>query len=230
MMVFLQPRYLIFLLPLGVSIFLLTLSLLFSGGDSDNDGTDGSDGGDDGGDGESGDADLDGGDANGDSDTSGDDTDGDQTKSHGANHKSTAPRSLLINGFALAWGVFGIGANQLLFPDAQEPAFSKLWPVFLIALVAGLAGALVMRQFAQRLMPGVKTQTVSRDALFGLTGTLLFAATVTGGRVRVYDEFNTFHDEPCRVAVGAASIAKRAKVRIVDRDAVSGRLIVEAVH
>ena len=225
--VLLQVRYLIFLLPLGVSVFLLIASMLFSGGDDDNagDGSDGAEGG-----AESGGGDFDGGDAGGDGDFDGDGTGDGDSDGDGHHHSATTrtPRSLLLNGFSLAWGVFGMGANQVFFPQASEPGIGKFWPVLVVALFGGLAGAWAMKQFASRLMPGVQTQTVSRDALFGLTGTVLFAVSQTGGRIRVYDEFGSMHDESCRVAANVPAIAKGKRARIADRDA-AGRLLVEEV-
>ena len=221
MSVLLQVRYLIFLLPLGVSVFLLIASMIFSGGSDDNaDGGSDADSGDMGGsDGDADGGDFDGGDAEGDGDG------GDNA--HSDHHDAPrTPRSLLLNGFSLAWGVFGMGANQVFFPGSAEPGMGRFWPVVLIALVGGIGGAAVMKQFARRLMPGVQTQTVSRNALFGLTGTVLYEVTETSGRIRVYDEFGSMHDEACRTAPGAPLIPKGKRAHIADRDH-AGRLIVE---
>jgi hypothetical protein len=82
---------------------------------------------------------------------------------------------------------------------------------------------------ASRLLPRAETKVISRKALFGLTGRVLFTVTENGGRIRVYDEHNTMHDEACRVPAGQPAIPKGRHARIVDVDA-EGHLLVEETH
>ena len=142
-----------------------------------------------------------------------------------------APLPLVVQTFCFAWGICGIAISRALNPQGAETG-GKFLLCLLIALLGGLIGARVGAEFLARLMPEEGSQVVSRDALYGLTGKVLFPVTEKSGRVRVYDEFGTMHDEPCRRAktmVGekeTVPIAKGRTVRIVDRDA-GGKLLVE---
>ena len=39
---------------------------------------------------------------------------------------------------------------------------------------------------------------MSRDGLFGLTGQVVFPVSAASGRIHIYDEHGTLHDEMCR--------------------------------
>ena len=137
---------------------------------------------------------------------------------------------LVLQTFCLAWGICGIGASRA-FGEQNGGSGARFALCLLLALFGGVVGARVGAEFLARVMPEASSLAVSRDALYGLTGKVLFPVTKTGGRVRVYDEFGTMHDEPCKQAAGeieAAPIAKGRTVRIVDRDAHGGLLVEEA--
>jgi len=92
-----------------------------------------------------------------------------------------------------------------------------------------LLGTRGVAEVAARLLPKAETKVISRKALFGLAGRVLFTVTESSGRIRVYDEHNTMHDEPCRVTPGNPAIPKGQRARIVDIDA-EGLLLVEEAH
>ncbi len=145
-----------------------------------------------------------------------------------------APLPLLAQIFCLAWGVGGLAAGRLL-PGGEPSGAGESSLRFLFCLLAafafGFVAARLGAELLARFMPQESTSVVSRDALYGLTGKVIFPVTASAGRVRVYDEWNTLHDESCRRAGAnsdddAAPIAKGRTVRIVDRDA-KGCLLVE---
>ena len=217
----LAPHYLVFLLPFGVAVLLLLLSVFHM---SDGDGGDGdaSDGGD-----------ADGGDADGGED-GGDDTDTDEdTRSAssggilGLMGVGRAPLSIVLETFCMAWGFCGYWANQLLV-RVPEPTFGEMLPALGVALAGGVIGARWASELLARMLPKEESRVVSREALFGLTGRVLFPVTEKGGRIRVYDAHGGIHEESCRVGPGGASIARGRRALVMDRDA-HGRLIVEEV-
>jgi hypothetical protein len=218
---------LLFLLPMGVAALLLALSALGIGsgdeGDSDTGeaGIDGSDldGADAG----------DGGDAGGDSDT---DAEAPTATSHGFGGLigiGRAPLSIVASAFTLTWGFVGFWANQFLVRTPPEPGFAQILPSLLIAVVCGAVGARGAAEAAARLMPKHDSAAASRQSLVMLSGRVLFPVGENEGRVRIYDEHNTLHDNPARVAAGRAPIPKGRAIRVVDVDA-QGRLIVEEEH
>jgi hypothetical protein len=139
-----------------------------------------------------------------------------------------APLSIVLNGFALLWGAAGVFANQLLV-HAEAPTLGEVAPSLGVATGVALVGTRGVAEVAARLLPKAETRVISRNTLFGLTGRVLFTVTEAGGRLRVYDEHNTMHDEPCRVSPGQPAIPKGRRARIVDVDA-EGHLLVEEVH
>lgn len=148
-----------------------------------------------------------------------------------------APLPLLAQIFCLAWGVGGLAAERLLPGQASGAGESGVRFLFclLAAFAFGFIAARAGAELLARFLPQESTSVVSRDALYGLTGKVIFPVTASAGRVRVYDEWNTLHDESCRKAGPTLSeieddtpIAKGRTVRIVDRDA-KGCLLVEEV-
>lgn len=140
-----------------------------------------------------------------------------------------APLPLVLSAFFLAWGFAGYAANQSLLHDVSDPSPGRVLPSVLIALAAGLIGGRIAAEIVARLIPSEESAVVSRDALYGLTGRVTFPVTPTGGRIRVYDEHGTLHDESCRVAETDAPLAKGSAVLVIDRDA-RGCLIVEELQ
>ena len=139
-----------------------------------------------------------------------------------------APLMMVAEAFFLTWGLCGYWANHLLLHSAEPPTPGKLLPSLLIALVGGLVGARVGAEIIGRMMPEDESLSVSREGLYGLTGKVAYPVSETGGRIHIYDEHGTLHDETCRVAAGHAPIGKGRRVLILDRDA-QGQLIVEEI-
>lgn len=139
-----------------------------------------------------------------------------------------APASIVWNLFSLVWGVAGLLANRILLPGSGKPTLLQVLPSAGIGLIAGFLVARGMAEVIGRFLPGKATRAISRQALFGLTGRVLFTVTETSGRIRVYDERGDLHDNPCRVAAGTPEIPRGRRARVVDVDS-RGRLIVEEV-
>lgn len=138
-----------------------------------------------------------------------------------------APLPMVLEIYALSWGIIGYWANRSLVPETPTPP--TLWralPAIVIAFVISLIAGRLAAALIGKLMPRDESYVVSRDSLFGLTGRIVFAASETSGRIHVYDEFGTLHDESCRVEPGMPGLAKGETARIVDRNA-NGHLIVE---
>lgn len=219
----LSPHYLVFLLPFGLASLLLLLSVFHmsnsEGGDGDGDGADGGEGGDEGGGG-----DADGGEHGGDDAEHGG-AEGVSDGILGLMGVGRAPLSIVLEAFCMTWGFSGVWANQLLV-RTLEPTLAQMLPSFGIALAGGLVGARGASELFARILPKEESRAVSRDALFGMKGRVLFSVSETTGRIRVYDEHGGIHEEPCRIAPGGTDIAKGRRAIVMDRDT-SGRLIVE---
>jgi hypothetical protein len=138
-----------------------------------------------------------------------------------------APMTVVFEAFCIGWGFFGFWANQLLV-KSPDPALMQLMPSFGIGLAGGVFCARGLSEVFARLMPSDETYVVSRNNLFGMTGRVVFPVTETGGRLRIYDEHGSLHDNPCRVAPGHETIEKGRRALVVDMDA-QGRLLVEEV-
>ncbi len=138
-----------------------------------------------------------------------------------------APLLMILEAFCLVWGVTGFWANRMLLHSAN-PTPREMLPSLAIALGVGIIGARVAAEIIARLLPQEESLVVSRDGLFGMAGTVAFPVSATAGRIHVYDEFGTLHDEMCRVASDHPTIEKGHKALVVDMDA-QGRLIVEEI-
>ncbi len=136
-----------------------------------------------------------------------------------------APMAMILEAFLLIWGAVGLSAHQLLAQTAQ-PSPRQILLLVGIALVGGAVGARVAASLIGRFMPQDETLIVSRNELIGLTGTIVFAAGQTSGRIHIYDGFGTLHDEMCRVAPGHLTIEKGRQAMVLDMDT-QGRLLVE---
>lgn len=136
-----------------------------------------------------------------------------------------APLAMILEAFLLIWGVVGLWAHQLM-AHAEQPSPRQIGLLVSIALAGGVVGARVAAGLIGRFMPQDETLIVSRNELIGLTGTIVFAAGRTSGRIHVYDGFGTLHDEMCRVAPGHLTIEKGRQAIVLDMDA-QGNLLVE---
>ncbi len=138
-----------------------------------------------------------------------------------------APLPMILESFCIGWGFSGFWANRWLLP-MPNPTLVQMLPSLGIALAGGLAVARLAAEVIARLLPPEETLVVSRDGLFGLTGSITFPATETGGRIHIYDEYGTLHDEMCRVAPNHPPIEKGQNAIVMDMDA-QGHLVVEEV-
>ena len=136
-----------------------------------------------------------------------------------------APLPIVLSSFFLVWGFSGTWGNQLLL-HTSRPTLGQILPSIAVALLGAMIGGRFAAELIARILPPDETSVVSQDALFGLTGRIAFPVSETSGRIRVYDEFGTLHDESCRVAPDHPPIEKGRTALIVDRDP-KGRLIVE---
>lgn len=136
-----------------------------------------------------------------------------------------APVALVVDAGMMGWGVFGFWATTVFF-HTPEP-IATLAPLA-IAAGCGFGAMHVSGRIFARFLPKDETDVVSRNGLFGLTGTVVYPVTSSAGRVHIYDPYGTLHDESCRVASGADSIARGAKVLVTDMDE-AGRIIVEEI-
>lgn len=135
------------------------------------------------------------------------------------------PFVLVIELFAVAWGFCGFWANQLLL-KTPTPRLMEMLPSLGIAFFGGLVVSRIAAEILVRVMPKDETFVVSQDGLFGMVGRVTFPVTESEGRILLYDEFGTLHDERCCVEAGQMSIEKGRRVLVMDRD-VQGRLVVE---
>jgi hypothetical protein len=138
------------------------------------------------------------------------------------------PLPMVIEAFFMAWGVSGCIANQILLKGVPLPELGQVLPSMGIAAGCGLIGARIAAEMIARLMPGEESQIVSREGLYGLKGKVAFPVSDTGGRIMVYDDFGSLHDESCRVVAGQPPIERGRKVIVMDRDS-QGNLLVEEI-
>lgn len=138
-----------------------------------------------------------------------------------------APVPVLLQAFFLAWGACGYLAHRTLVA-VPDPTVRQMLPVFGIALFGGLFGMRGVAELMARVMPAEETLAVSRNGLLGMKGSVAFPVTETAGRIHVYDDHGSLHDEMCRVAAGHPSIARGRTALIVDLDT-QGNFIVEEI-
>jgi hypothetical protein len=137
-----------------------------------------------------------------------------------------APVTLLLWSFWLGWGFAGFWSEQLLARSGASPVLYVL-PAMGVALVGGLLLAKGTAEVAARVMPREESTAIGREGLLGRIGEIVFPTTESAGRIHVYDDYGTLHDESCRVAPGQPSLAKGTRAMVVSIDAEARRLIVE---
>ena len=138
-----------------------------------------------------------------------------------------APVLLLAEAFALFWGIAGLLSNQYLLRSA-EPTPREILRSLLVAGIAGIIGARVTAEIIKRYLPHDESLDQSRSSLFGLVGSVAFSATESTGRIHIYDQYGSLHDESCRIRAGQAAIERGAHAIVLDIDS-DGKLIVEEV-
>jgi hypothetical protein len=132
---------------------------------------------------------------------------------------------MLIETFCVTWGFCGVWANRLLI-KTPDPTFVQMLPSLGIAFAGGWFGSRIFAEVFARVAPKEESFDISHDQLFGLTGRVTFPVSVNAGRIHIYDEHGTLHDEPCLIAAGHPEIPKGQHAIVVDMDT-KGRLIVE---
>jgi hypothetical protein len=137
-----------------------------------------------------------------------------------------APVPIVAGSLMIGWGLFGIGATELLRPILRDPALF-IGPSLLVAGVGALVTAKLFGELAARLVPNDESCAISREGLLGLSGRVVYPVSATGGRVQVYDQFRTLHTEPARIAPDGADIDRGTAIVVVSMDAERRYLIVE---
>ena len=137
----------------------------------------------------------------------------------------SAPALVVFELFLVCYGVIGMLANGMLL-HPPSPAFLSIAASTGIAIGLGAVIARLSAGLLSKIIPSDETCIVTREGLFGLTGTVAYPISETGGRIHIFDEFGTLHDETCSVAAGQSPIGKGSTVRVVDIQA-DGKLVVE---
>ncbi len=136
-----------------------------------------------------------------------------------------APLPIVLESYFLMWGFFGFWANRI-FVHTSDPNALQMLPSFGVALVAGVLGARGAAEVVSRVLPPDESAVLSREGLFGLTGKVTFPVSEAAGRIFLYDEYGTLHDESCRVVAGQPEIEKGRSAIVLDIDE-KGNLIVK---
>ncbi len=139
----------------------------------------------------------------------------------------SAPVTALVGFFALFWGIGGYICNTIIIGTAVA-TIPLIAQSAVVALVVGLVAARGGAELLAKMMPRDETYDVSKEGLYGLTGEVVYEVTGLAGRVHIYDDHGTLHDETCRAAQQGAIIGKGCRARIVDKDQ-EGHLLVEEV-
>jgi hypothetical protein len=137
-----------------------------------------------------------------------------------------APVTLLLWSFWLGWGFAGFWSEQLLARSGASPVLF-VGPAMGLALAGGLLLAKGTAEVAVRVMPREESTAIGREDLLGRIGEIVFPASESAGRIHVYDQYGTMHDESCRVAPGQPALPKGTRAMVAAIDAETRRLIVE---
>ncbi|HLK55483.1 MAG TPA: hypothetical protein VKU00_02910 [Chthonomonadaceae bacterium] len=138
-----------------------------------------------------------------------------------------APLVMILEAFLVLWGIVGLWADRLML-HSDQPTTRETLAVLGVALVGGAIGARIAAAILARVLPQEETLVVSRNALFGLTGKITYPVSQTSGRIHVYDQHGTLHDEMCRISPEHLPIEKGRRAMVLDMDA-KGLLIVEEI-
>jgi len=139
-----------------------------------------------------------------------------------------APLSVLIGSLMIGWGLGGLLATESLEPVMKSPD-RFIAPAMVAALIMALVLTKLIGELAARFMPKDETYGVTRDALVGLTGTVVYPVSDTMGRVHVFDEHRTLHVETARLRTGNGPIPRGKEVLVVGISSGEGHLLVDDV-
>ncbi len=203
---------LVFLLPLALGVLLLIASgvtgAMESGGDAGH--------------ADAGHADGDAGDGDASHDMEGDGHElGDFLHTLGV---GIVPLSLLMPGFLMSFGIFGITANRLLTVEASSG--SRFWLALLIATLFGFVGMALLGAAFRKFLPPSERAIGNRD-LLGKSGKVIFTVSNTEGTIQARDKSGTLHQLPARVRDGQGEITSGREVLLVGYDSEHGCFIVE---
>jgi hypothetical protein len=137
-----------------------------------------------------------------------------------------APLTIVVGSLMIGWGLFGLGATELLRPVLRIPVLFA-GPALLAALLGALCTAKLFGEIAALVMPKEESYAIRREGLIGLTGKVIYPVSATAGRVHVYDPYRTLHAEPARTDPGQAPLDKGMDVIVASIDPEHGYLIVE---
>jgi membrane protein implicated in regulation of membrane protease activity len=206
---------LVYLLPAGIAVFVLLIAAVAGAGGDDGE-ADAGDLGDPG--------DLDAEALGGDAD--------DSPLGEAGRHllvflgAGRVPLTMILGSLMLGWGLFGLGANEFLRPVLGAPA-RFIVPSLAVAALGSLLTAKLFAEFAARVMPKDETYAIKRDALLGLTGSVVYPVSETAGRVHVRDRHRTLHQAAARVVPGQPTIPKGTPIIVATLDPDHRYLIVE---
>ena len=136
------------------------------------------------------------------------------------------PITLVWGSLLLGWGLFGFWATRLLEPALHTPVVFGL-PVLGLAALGALGTARGMVALWTRLLPPEESFATGTVELCGLMGQVAYPVDTARGRVHVYDSHGTMHDVSARVAVGQAAVGRGRRVLVTDYDAARGFVVVE---
>lgn len=134
------------------------------------------------------------------------------------------PLSLLMPGFLMSFGIFGITANRLL--EVEGSSGSRFWIALLIALVFGFVGMALLGAAFRKFLPTSERATGNKD-LLGKTGKVIFTVSNTEGTIQTRDKTGTVHQLPARVRDGQVEIESGREVLLVGYDNEHSCFIVE---
>jgi hypothetical protein len=124
------------------------------------------------------------------------------------------PLSILVTVLLFTWGAAGFITNV-----AVQARVGEAWRATLVsvplALVAGLLMSRLVSEVICRFMPLNETSARRRHELLGLAGEALYPIGGQFGLAAVRDAEGNLFQVPCRVAPGAADIAKGGRVLLV---------------
>ncbi|HET6384158.1 MAG TPA: hypothetical protein VFJ58_12265 [Armatimonadota bacterium] len=139
-----------------------------------------------------------------------------------------APLTILIGSLMIGWGLAGIIATQAFQADFKAPDRFIL-PALAVAIVGAILFTKLLGELFARFMVEDETYAIHREDLVGLTGTVVYPVSETGGRIHVFDQFHTLHVEPARIRSGSAGAEKGAEVLVIGLDPEKKYLLVDAM-
>jgi membrane protein implicated in regulation of membrane protease activity len=98
-----------------------------------------------------------------------------------------------------------------MFEEQGRPPALFILPTLGISAFSGVVGAKFMAAVGSRLMPTEESSATEKEDLLGLIGTAVFPVSETMGRVHVYDSYGTLHDESARLCPDQTAVIARGE-------------------